>query len=131
MNLSIQPRKSAMPHGNESLMPHGNNRTNQQDVTKLVTFDSEDREYVFHLVEDLNRDSTREQLLQVQDRVLNYLEYAFSGDMARDFPDSMLSPFRFQLYCFERPRGLAKVMIEDTANRSKNLGISFRVTIFE
>jgi hypothetical protein len=130
MSLSIQPR--TLSTQSRTLLTHRrSNQTDQRDVTKLVTFDSENNEYVFHLVEDLKRDSTREDLLQVQDKVLNYLEYAFSGDMARDFPDSMLSPFRFQLYCFEYPRGLAKVMIEDTANRLKNLGIGFRVTVFE
>jgi hypothetical protein len=123
MSISLGQKKYLSRHRTDDSSHH--------DLTKLVTFDTEDNEYVFHLVEDLKRDSTREQLLQVQDKVLKYLEYSLSGDMVRDFPDSMVRAFRFQLYCFEHPRGLAKNMIEDTAQRLKNLGIGFRMTVFE
>jgi hypothetical protein len=123
MNISLGQKKLLSRYRTDDSSHH--------DLTKLVTFDTEDNEYVFHLVEDLKRDSKREQLLQVQDKVLKYLEYALSGDMARDFPDAMLRAFRFQLYCFQHPQGLAKQMIEDTAHRLKRLGIGFRVTVFE
>jgi hypothetical protein len=121
MNLSIKP--------NNYLAYQERDEPSCKDVAKLVTFDTEENEYVFHLVEDLKRDSPREQLLRLQDKVLGYLEYAFSRDMLRDFPDSVSHSFRFQLYCFQPPRGLAKDMIEDTANRLNTLGIGFRVTV--
>jgi hypothetical protein len=99
------------------------------DAIDGVNFDKNRGAYILHLFEKRNLDAPLDQLMQIQDKVLGYLGYVFSGDMQRDYPDAGMRPLRFQLNVKQSPTGPAAKIIEETAEQLGIFGIGFDVKV--
>jgi hypothetical protein len=106
---------------------------NPPPAVDLITYDSDEDEYVLHLVDckNVSIEAPHDDLLEFEDRVLGYLGYVLSRDMEKEFPDALSRPMRFQLDCFERPRKEAADILKKIADQLSVLGIGFRVKIFD
>ena len=72
-------------------------------VIDLVTYDPKSGEYVLIMTEERQWDGSADRVLQLQEKINNYLSFALDGQMAREYPGSVGKPIRLQLDCIAQP----------------------------
>jgi hypothetical protein len=72
-------------------------------VIDLVTYDPKSGEYVLIMTEGRQWDGSADRVLQLQEKINNYLSFALDGQMAKEYPESVGKPIRLQLDCLAEP----------------------------
>ena len=72
-------------------------------VVDLVAHDPKTDQVALVIVEQRPWDSSRERLLQLQEKIHNYVGYALDGQFARMYPDLVGKPLTIALSCFAEP----------------------------
>lgn len=98
-------------------------------VVDLVTYDARTGEYVLIMTEERQWDGSADRVLQLQQKINNYLSFALDGQMAREYPESAGKPVRLQLDCIAEPDADSARSIELVSERLKLDGIDLVVNL--
>jgi hypothetical protein len=100
-------------------------------VIDLVTHDPETDEFALIMIETRDWDGSPERLLQLQEKVNNYLSFALDGQMVKLYPESTGKSVRLQLDCNRLPDQDTLRFIEQLREHIKPLGIPFVVNVLD
>ncbi len=100
MNRGLDPKRGTMKTVSQE-RKIGNARTSRQASVDHVAYDARRGEYALYLIERDIPDNAGEYLRHLQDKLLSYLNYILSGEMAIAHPDSIQKPVRFRFIYFE------------------------------
>lgn len=95
----------------------------------LVTYDSKSGEYVLIMTEDREWDGSADRVVELQEKLNNYLSFALDGQMARQYPESVGKPLRLQLDCVRLPDPDTSRFIEIVREKLRPDGIRFVVNL--
>ena len=72
-------------------------------VIDLVTYDSKSGEFALIMTETRPWDGSADRVLELQEKINNYLSFALDGRLERQHPGSVGKPIRIQLDCVSPP----------------------------
>lgn len=98
-------------------------------VIDLVTYDPKSGEYVLIMTEERQWDGSADRVLQLQEKVNNYLSFALDGQMAKQHPESVGKPIRLQLDCVAEPDADSARFLELAREKLKPDGIRLSVNL--
>ena len=98
-------------------------------VIDLVTYDPKSGEYVLIMTEQRQWDGSPDRVLQLQEKVNNYLSFALDGQMARQYPESAGKLIRLQLDCLAEPDADSARFLELVREKLKPDGIRLVVNL--
>ena len=98
-------------------------------VIDLVTYDPKSGEYALIMTEEREWDGSPDRVLQLQEKVNNYLSFALDGQMARQYPESVGKPIRLQLDCVAEPDAASARLIELVREKLRSEGIRLIVNL--
>jgi hypothetical protein len=98
-------------------------------VIDLVTYDPRYGEYVLIMTEERQWDGSADRVLQLQEKVNNYLLFALDGQMVKEYPDSAGKPIRLQLDCVAEPDAESARFIELLREKLRREGIRLIVNL--
>ena len=98
-------------------------------VIDLVTYDPKSGEYALIMTEGREWDGSADRVLQLQEKVNNYLSFALDGQIAKQYPESVGKPIRLQLDCVAEPDADSARFIELVREKLKLEGIRLIVNL--
>jgi hypothetical protein len=81
------------------------------------------------MTEERQWDGSADRVLQLQEKVNNYLSFALDGQMARQYPESAGKPIRLQLDCVAEPDADSARFLELAREKLKPDGIRLIVNL--
>lgn len=98
-------------------------------VVDLIEYSPADDVLYIHILEDRPWVEEREMLLQLEEKINNYLDYVLDGHLGRDYPQYSSVPVCV-LFCFRcNPTGLASEMLKAVQDFLNSVGLGFKVLI--
>lgn len=94
-------------------------------IIDLVTHDPRTDEFALIMVETREWDRSKERMLELHRKVINYLRFALEGEMVRKFPESIDKPVRIQLNYFHPPDIETEEFFKELAKQMQTHGIRF------
>lgn len=95
----------------------------------LITYDPKSGEYVLIMTENREWDGSADRVLELQEKLNNYLSFALDGQMARQYPESVGKPLRLQLDCLSIPDPETSRLIEMVREKLRADGIRLVVNL--
>lgn len=98
-------------------------------VVDLVAHDPKTDQVALVIVEQRPWDSSRERLLQLQQKIHNYVSYALDGQFARTYPDFVGKPLTIALSCFAEPDAATMQFLDEMKRRLHRYTIGLEVRV--
>lgn len=98
-------------------------------IIDLVTYDPKSGEFVLIMTESRPWDGSADRVLELQEKVNNYLSFAFDGQMERQYPGSVGKPIRLQLDCVAPPDDATERFIGLVREKLRSQAIRFVVNV--
>ena len=101
-----------------------------RDVVDQVTYDPRRGEYDLYLIERDVPDNPEEYPRLLQEKLLRYLNYVLSGDMAMAYPESILKPVRFRFVYLDEVNEEIAHFMDLVSSLLRSLDIPFDIRVF-
>src|SRR2546430_5281965 len=98
-------------------------------VIDLVSYNAKTDTYSLIIVEERPWDGSGQRLLELQQRVNDYLSFALDGEMTRLYPDSRGKQVRILLSCMNEPDSITSEFLRRAAALSRENGVDFGVEV--
>lgn len=98
-------------------------------VVDLVTYDAKSEEFALIMTETRPWDGSAERVLELQQKINNYLSFALDGQMGREHPGSVGKVIRLQLDCATPPDSETQHFIDLVRTKLRDQGIRFVVNL--
>ena len=95
----------------------------------MVTYDPKAGEFALIMAETRPWDGSADRVLELQEKINNYLSFARDGQMERQHPGSVGKPIRLQLDCVNPPDPETERFIDLVRERLRQEGIRFVVNV--
>ena len=99
------------------------------ETVDLVAENAEGNEVVLVILEERDWDDSREQLLGMQQKFLNYLRFAKDGQLADQHPDLASKRLKIRLYCQSEPVGMAKELLHRLGRKALDEDVAFEIRL--
>ena len=100
-------------------------------VVDLVAHEPKVGQVALVIVEQRPWDSSRERLLQLQEKIHNYVSYALDGQFAKMYPDLVGKPVTIALSCFAKPDAVTMQFLDEMKGRLHNYNIGLEVRVLQ
>ena len=98
-------------------------------VVDLVAHEPKLNQVALVIVEQRPWDSSRERLLQLQEKIHNYVSYALGGQFAKTYPSLVGIPVTIALSCFAEPDAITMQFLDEMKQRLRRSSIGLEVRI--
>jgi hypothetical protein len=98
-------------------------------IIDLVTYDSKSGEFALIMTETRPWDGSADRVLELQEKINNYLAFALDGQLERQHPGSVGKPIRLQLDCVGPPDPETGHFINLVREKLRGEGIRFVVNV--